>query len=326
MIGSSENRISYNGNGLATEFPFTFKILVKSDLKVVIVDEAGKETPLTSDYYIDMEHSIVRYPGYSPGAEPPIEEQPPKLREGLRIVLYRDVPITQETALDEHWPFNVIEYMADKLTIICQQIADGINRCFRVSSATARDVETTIPVSPGKSFRWSDDGKRLELMENPETVLAENKAVLNETKGVYADTVNVREETKEYKNTTLSYMNNTGQYMDFTEEYMRIASNEAQEAERQADRAEAYGSKAEVYDDEKTYYPADVVMVESGDVYRCIAESVGEKPTNSFKWQPIAMVKSDTFELDVNGDLMPLMTPRKSSEWDIDSNGDIMPL
>ena len=35
MIGSSENRISYNGNGSATEFPFPFKILEKTDFDIL---------------------------------------------------------------------------------------------------------------------------------------------------------------------------------------------------------------------------------------------------------------------------------------------------
>ena len=49
MIGSSENRISYNGNGIATEFAYTFKILEKSDIKVLHVANDGTEELLTKD-------------------------------------------------------------------------------------------------------------------------------------------------------------------------------------------------------------------------------------------------------------------------------------
>ena len=68
MIGSSENRISYNGNGIATEFAYTFKILEKSDIKVLHVAIDGTEELLTKDSYVDMEKSVVLYPGYAPGA------------------------------------------------------------------------------------------------------------------------------------------------------------------------------------------------------------------------------------------------------------------
>ena len=181
MIGSSENRVSYNGNDVTTEFPFAFKILEATDLKLLLVEADGTENPLTSDYFVDMNKSVVFYPGYSPGTEPPASEQPPKLTSGQRLVIYREVPITQESALDEHWPFNVIEAMADKLTIICQQLADSVSRSFRVSNATDKNVDTTIPVSPGKSFRWSDDAKKLEVTEDPARVLPLAQSTLNET-------------------------------------------------------------------------------------------------------------------------------------------------
>ena len=172
LIGSSENSVSYNGNGISTAFPFSFKILEKSDLKLLLVDDESEKL-LTSDYFVDLDSSVVHYPGYSPGAEPPIDEQPTKLQEGQRLVIYRDVPITQETALDEHWPFNVIEGMADKLTIIAQQIAAANQRTFQLSIALSNveDVNTVLPYAPGKAFAWNKEGTALELTENPGDVV-----------------------------------------------------------------------------------------------------------------------------------------------------------
>jgi hypothetical protein len=172
LIGSSENSVSYNGNGITTAFPYSFKILQKSDLKLLLVDENGEQL-LTSDYFVDLNNSVVHYPGYSPGAEPPIDEQPSKLQEGQRLVIYRDVPITQETALDEHWPFNVIEGMADKLTIIAQQIAAANQRTFQLSIALSNveDVNTVLPYAPGKAFAWNKEGTALETVENPASLL-----------------------------------------------------------------------------------------------------------------------------------------------------------
>lgn len=182
MIGSSENRVSYNGNDVTTEFPFAFKILEATDLKLLLVEADGTETLLTKDYYVDVNKSVVLYPGYSPGQEPPTSEQPPKLTSGQRLVLYREVPYTQESKLDEHWPFTVIEAMGDKLTILCQQLKDANERAFKLSTAL-QDIENinlNLPYGKGKAFAWNADGTALELTENPADVLPMVEAEINE--------------------------------------------------------------------------------------------------------------------------------------------------
>ena len=181
MIGSSENRVSYNGNGNAKEFAFEFKILNASDIKVLLVNADGTEKLLTKDYFVDIEKSVVRYPGYAPGAELPLEQQPPILPTGSKLVLYREVPITQQTKLDQFRPFNVIEAALDKLTIICQQLSDGFSRCLKLSEGVPKDVNPTIPVEVGKSFRWSDDGKKIVLTDDPAKVLPQANEVLKRT-------------------------------------------------------------------------------------------------------------------------------------------------
>lgn len=182
MIGSSENRISYNGNGIATEFAYTFKILEKSDMKVLHVAADGTETLLTKDYYVDMDKSVVLYPGYAPGEEIPEQNRPPILSEGEMLVLYREVPITQESALDKHWPFNVIENGLDKLTIICQQIWDRLQRSFYVSESTSTNFDTKVPIEAGKTFRVKDDGTGFEVTEDPAKVLPLAQGVYTQTK------------------------------------------------------------------------------------------------------------------------------------------------
>ena len=181
MIGSSENRISYNGNGIATEFAYTFKILEKSDIKVLHVAADGTETLLTKDYYVDTEKSVVIYPGYAPGAEIPEAERPPILQEGERLIIYREVPITQQSQLDKHWPFNVIENGLDKLTIICQQIFDKANRSLYASESVSKEFNSKVPIQAGKSFRISDDGLSFEVTEDPAKVIPTAKSLLSDT-------------------------------------------------------------------------------------------------------------------------------------------------
>ena len=181
MLAHVDNRITYNGNGNATEFAYQFKILDRTDIKVLLTDADGKEKLLTKDYYVDVEKSVVRYPGYAVGAEVPEGERPPVLPTGWKLTIYREVPVTQETDLPDQYPFNQVEDIGDKLTMIAQQLTDVTSRSLKISVSTSADIDTTIPWENGKSFRISDDGKTLELSEDPAKVLPL-------AQGVYAQT------------------------------------------------------------------------------------------------------------------------------------------
>ena len=181
MLTDVVNRITYSGNGNATEFAYQFKILDRTDIKVLLTDADGKEKLLTKDYYVDVEKNVVRYPGYAVGAEVPESERPPVLPTGWKLTLYREVPVTQETDLPDQYPFNQVEDIGDKLTMIAQQLTDVTSRSLKISVSKSADIDTTIPWENGKSFRISDDGKTLELTEDPAKVLPL-------AQGVYAQT------------------------------------------------------------------------------------------------------------------------------------------
>ena len=181
MIAHVDNRITYNGNGNATEFAYQFKILDRTDIKVLLTDADGKEKLLTKDYYVDVEKNVVRYPGYAVGAEVPESERPAVLPTGWKLTIYREVPVTQETDLPDQYPFNQVEDIGDKLTMIAQQLTDTTGRSLKIGVSKSTDIDTVIPWENGKSFRISDDGKTLELSEDPAKVLPL-------AQGVYAQT------------------------------------------------------------------------------------------------------------------------------------------
>ena len=171
MLTHVDNRITYNGNGNATEFAYQFKILDRTDIKVLLTDADGKEKLLTKDYYVDVEKNVVRYPGYAVGAEVPESERPPVLPTGWKLTIYREVPVTQETDLPDQYPFNQVEDIGDKLTMIAQQLTDVTGRSLKIGVSTSADIDTTIPFEAGKSFRIADDGKSIVLTEDPAIVL-----------------------------------------------------------------------------------------------------------------------------------------------------------
>ena len=320
MIGSSENRISYNGNGIATEFAYTFKILEKSDMKVLHVAADGTETLLTKDYYVDMDKSVVLYPGYAPGAEIPEQNRPPILPVGERLVIYREVPITQESALDKHWPFNVIEAGLDKLTIICQQIWDRVSRSLAISVSADSSVDTTFPYAPGKSVRWNDEGTALIPMDNPESVLAENKEVLKQSIETLNKTIGYSEDAEANADRAESQAN-------YANESKKAANQSAIEANASAEKAAGYVSNVTLWDSTTTYYPADVVMTSDGATYRCVKENTDKNPgINQEYWAITASVDTKTFEYDTEGDLMPKVSAIASIYWEVDTDGDVVPL
>ena len=171
MLAHVDNRITYSGNGNATEFAYQFKILDRTDIKVLLTDADGKEKLLTKDYYVDVEKNVVRYPGYAVGAEVPESERPPVLPAGWKLTIYREVPVTQETDLPDQYPFNQVEDIGDKLTMIAQQLTDVTSRSLKISVNKSADIDTTIPFDAGKSFRIADDGKSIVLTEDPARVL-----------------------------------------------------------------------------------------------------------------------------------------------------------
>ena len=171
MLAHVDNRITYNGNGNATEFAYQFKILDRTDIKVLLTDADGKEKLLTKDYYVDVEKNVVRYPSYAVGAEVPESERPPVLPAGWKLTIYREVPVTQETDLPDQYPFNQVEDIGDKLTMIAQQLTDVTSRSLKISVSKSADIDATIPWENGKSFRISDDGAKIELTEDPARVL-----------------------------------------------------------------------------------------------------------------------------------------------------------
>ena len=181
MINTSETRIIFNGNGTATDFPYSFAIINDTDVKVMTVDPDGVETVLDSDYYVDVTASKVIYPGYPPGEEPAESERPPVLPTGWQLVVYRDIPITQEANLGNVWPFNVIEDALDKITMILQTSRDTSDRSLKVSESAPSDVDVVVPIAANMALKWDAQGKKIVLTTDPAEVLPQAQNLLQQT-------------------------------------------------------------------------------------------------------------------------------------------------
>lgn len=170
MVISTVNQVLYNGDGITTAWPYTFRIIDATDIKLTIIDADGTETDVSADYFVDTVNNTVYYPGYAPGAEPPEEEQPAPVQSGQKLLIYRQLPVTQEKDLGDKWPFFVIELALDKLTMILQQVAGWWDRCLKISPASEAEhpgFNMTFPIEAGKSFRVNAEGTGFEASEDP---------------------------------------------------------------------------------------------------------------------------------------------------------------
>lgn len=149
-ISTNVTKVTYQGDGETTAFPFSTifpndvvyvqDIEVQNYIKCKIIAN-GTETVLTSDYFVDVQNRTLYYPGYAPGSEP--VDQPAKLTADEYIVIYRAIPVTQESDLGSKWPFATIEAGLDKLTMIIQDADVAINDSLTELSASGTTITYT---------------------------------------------------------------------------------------------------------------------------------------------------------------------------------------
>ena len=125
-ISTTDSRISYNGNGVTTEFSFPYRFLANGDLVVLSVSAAGVETTktLTTDY-------TITGAGDDAGGSVTMLVAP---ASGTRLIIYRNTAITQETDYisGDPFPAETHEQALDRLTMIAQEIGSDADRSIKV--------------------------------------------------------------------------------------------------------------------------------------------------------------------------------------------------
>ena len=109
------------------------------------------------------------------------------------------------------------------------------------------------------------------------------------------------------------------------------SSAEAAALDAAGSAAAAFGAAAPAWDSETVYNYNDVVSFNNGHTYRCIGTNivgVDHAPNingvdNVVEWTRITVALSGYFEIDENGDLMPMIAPITSEIFMLDENGDI---
>lgn len=154
-VNASTARNNYSGNGITTEFSYTFRILDEDDVKVTLTDADGVETIQTI-----TTHYTVAGVGDDGGGSVTMVTAP---ATGESLTLTRGQTFDQQTDYTEGDPFpaETHENALDKLTMSIQQLAESDNRSIKVGVATdVGDLRIPTPEA-NKVLAWNDAGTNL---------------------------------------------------------------------------------------------------------------------------------------------------------------------
>ncbi len=147
-VSTTANRNTFTGDGVMTVFPFTFAVQQATDI----------------DIYLD---GVLTVSGYTAainssgvGGTITFSVAPALDVAGL---IYRDVPYTQQTALpiESNLPETVLEQAYDKLTMLCQQLKEGLDRSIALP-ITSTETGIVFPSPEADLFiAWNPAGDAL---------------------------------------------------------------------------------------------------------------------------------------------------------------------
>lgn len=143
MTISSEVRKAgpFDGNDVATTFPFAFKVFTQADLLVVRADPSGDEAVLAmgSDYTVALNPDQNESPGGSVTLNVP-------LAIGYVLVVTSQVGNLQPVDLTNQGGFypNVINAALDRATIQIQQLAEEMSRAAKLPITRDEDVDELL--------------------------------------------------------------------------------------------------------------------------------------------------------------------------------------
>lgn len=116
----------YTGNGVTTEFAFSFKIFEDSELIVARSSDNGEETlVLNTDYTV----SLNANQDISPGGKVVLKKA---LAEGIRLAIISNVPYNQLAVFTNKGGFypETLNEVDDKQTILSQQLFEKVERAI----------------------------------------------------------------------------------------------------------------------------------------------------------------------------------------------------
>ncbi len=125
MISASKTQITYQCDGVTTQFSFPYAYYDKSHVIGFLIDGAGKETKITTNCDFDDVNKKFIYPVSGTAIAAP-----------NKIKLKRVTELSQLLDLPDEYPYGNVEKAQDKLTMIMQEA----NRLFDLTPAEFEDL------------------------------------------------------------------------------------------------------------------------------------------------------------------------------------------
>ena len=149
-VSTTTNKNTYSGNGSTSVFPYTFRILSQSEILVQTVVTA---TGVTTDLTLTTDYTVSSV-GVTTGGNITILSPSTKLPTGTTLVLKRNVSAVQETDYQENDPFpaETHETALDRLTMLVQQIIEGVDRSMKIDSSLLGYTNTIVGVPSAAAF------------------------------------------------------------------------------------------------------------------------------------------------------------------------------
>jgi len=164
-VSSQRTAHRYVGDGTQNSWPILFRFLQPEHVKALKTTVGGATTPLEygSDYSVEELESGGRCTA--------------SLNAGEQITLFLDVPLTQETDLRDSGRLapEVLERMADKLTLALQQQREDLDRCVKVPFEASENPDAYVQ----QVFAVKDQA--LQVKSAAETAVAETLAYREES-------------------------------------------------------------------------------------------------------------------------------------------------
>lgn len=139
LPATSRSAGPYTGNGVQTAFPFSFKIIATTDVKVTQADVTGAETVLSSGYTVTMNSDQNATPGGTVTLST-------ALPTNYKISLTGNLPYDQTLSLPGGGNFNptALETDLDRTVMQIQQLREAISRAVQVSVTSGTDPAALI--------------------------------------------------------------------------------------------------------------------------------------------------------------------------------------
>lgn len=167
MLTTTTASITYEGNGVTTDFDYPFKIWEAADLEAWLTSPAGNDVQLSNFVVLGIGNpSGGTATVLDPDTGLPIET-------GYKLTLRRRISILQDffdAVNNQAFHAEVLEDAIDRVVGLLQQLKGDSDRSFR--AAISADVDPELPAAqPGAVLGWNAGGDALVNIAVPGAVI-----------------------------------------------------------------------------------------------------------------------------------------------------------